>query len=243
MKLTFYQVGDKAPKVVASPRRRQWMEETHQRYAYRCLPLTIANAMGWQILSPCRVMIEWHGGDSQDDLKVYCDYRWRSFVLSHFGHGIVTFAVGYLLRTDPGVGTWVRGAPNQPKDGIVALDGIVETDWLPFPFTMNWRFTRPGLVTFEAGEPICFVTPFRYRELEEAQPEIMPLSANPELQKEHQEWVNERKDFNKKLFAQDEETVKQGWTRYYMQGKRMDGEGGNPLHLTNAALKEPKVNK
>jgi hypothetical protein len=47
------------------------------------------------------------------------------------------------------------------KDGIQPLVGLIETDWLPFPFTMNWIFTRPGTVKFEKGEPFCFITPGR----------------------------------------------------------------------------------
>ena len=35
----------------------------------------------------------------------------------------------------------VRGPTNSPKDGIAALDGIIETDWAHSTFTMNWRFT------------------------------------------------------------------------------------------------------
>src|SRR5262245_59488229 len=69
--------------------------------------------------------------------------------MSHFGNGVLTFPVGYLFRTDPGVAVWARGIPNYAKDGIVALDGVIETDWLCFTFTMNWQCTRPGLVVFE----------------------------------------------------------------------------------------------
>jgi Family of unknown function (DUF6065) len=29
---------------------RAWMDATDQRFAYRCLPLNIANAHGWEIL-------------------------------------------------------------------------------------------------------------------------------------------------------------------------------------------------
>lgn len=29
-----------------APHERAWMDATHQRYAYRCLPLAIANAHG-----------------------------------------------------------------------------------------------------------------------------------------------------------------------------------------------------
>ena len=38
----------------------------------------------------------------------------------------------------------VQGPINRPKDGIAALPGIIETDWSPYSFTMNWMFTRPG---------------------------------------------------------------------------------------------------
>ena len=36
----------------------------------------------------------------------------------------------------------VTGPFNQPKDAIQPLTAIVETDWAPFTFTMNWKFTR-----------------------------------------------------------------------------------------------------
>jgi hypothetical protein len=52
---------------------------------------------------------------------------------------VLSFHPGYLFRTDPEWAVWCRGAPNSHKDGIVALDGLIETDWLPFFFTMNWR--------------------------------------------------------------------------------------------------------
>ena len=33
----------------------------------------------------------------------------------------------------------------RPKDGISALSGVIETDWLLYNFTVNWIFTRPGV--------------------------------------------------------------------------------------------------
>jgi hypothetical protein len=60
-----------------------------------------------------------------------------SLVAPHFGHGVLTFTTGYMFRTSPGWALWARGSPNAFKDRIVPLEGVVETDWLPFPFTMN----------------------------------------------------------------------------------------------------------
>ena len=51
-KLIAYRIHATEQKIVAGRSRRPWMDETHFRYAYRCLPLTIANAMGWEITLP-----------------------------------------------------------------------------------------------------------------------------------------------------------------------------------------------
>ena len=64
-------------------------------------------------------------------------------VSSNFGYGIVTWYLPYLFRTSPGYNLWVRGPVNSPKDGIVPLEGLVETDWAEATFTVNWKITRP----------------------------------------------------------------------------------------------------
>ena len=46
------------------------MDETKASHAYRCLPLTIANAMGWEILLPAKVTATWNGGTETSDLIV-----------------------------------------------------------------------------------------------------------------------------------------------------------------------------
>jgi len=46
MKLTFYALGPHSEMPQAAPPTRRWMDETHDAFAYRCLPLNIANAHG-----------------------------------------------------------------------------------------------------------------------------------------------------------------------------------------------------
>ena len=40
------------PRIVPGRPQRAWMDAFHDRHAYRCLPLTMANTTGWEILSP-----------------------------------------------------------------------------------------------------------------------------------------------------------------------------------------------
>lgn len=243
-RLTCYRMGPLGPRIVPGRAERAWMDATDVRFAYRCLPLTIANAMGWEILTPARVTAEWNGGAGLADLTVEVeDEAWgnQRLASSHFGHGIVTFQTGYLFRTDPGVALWVRGAPNRPKDGIAPLDGVVETDWLPFTFTMNWQFTRPGRVSFEADEPFCFVMPLDHHALDQVEPEIVPLENEPELAAQYQAWRDARNDFNARLARDDPETVRQGWQKWYLRGETATGAGSGPGHIGKLRLATPRI--
>ena len=82
----------------------------------------------------------------------------------------------------PGFDLIAQGPVNRPKDGISPLSEIIETDWAPYTFTMNWAFTRKGVpVHFKAGEPYCHIIPVRRGEIETFEPELRPISEQPEL--------------------------------------------------------------
>jgi hypothetical protein len=99
-----------------------------------------------------------------------------------FGYGVLTFGLPYLFRTPPGWNLWTRGPANLPKPSIAPLEGIVETDWLNFPFTMNWKFTeRLKPVRFQHDEPICMLIPIRRGDAESFRPEIRNLESEPEM--------------------------------------------------------------
>jgi uncharacterized protein DUF6065 len=58
MKLIAHVIDGHHVDIRPAPVEREWMEATSQRFAYRCLPLNIANAYGWEVLcnassSPC----------------------------------------------------------------------------------------------------------------------------------------------------------------------------------------------
>jgi hypothetical protein len=242
-RLTCYQIYETAPRLVAGRSDRAWMDATDKRFAYRCLPLSIANSMGWEILAPSRVVAEWNGGAGLSDISIAVDDRWGDdrLACSHFGHGILTFHTGYLFRTDPGVAIWARGAPNWPKDGVAPLDGVIETDWLAFTFTMNWQFTRPGLIAFEKDEPFCFITPIEYRALDMVEPEIVSMDQDPSLRASFQTWKDARRDFNRRLLECDPDTVKQGWQKWYSRGEDPSGAIVPATHMSKLRVTTPRV--
>ncbi|WP_245261572.1 DUF6065 family protein [Ancylobacter sp. FA202] len=238
--LTSYRLRTDAPALVPARAERAWMDATSQRFAYRCLPLSIANSMGWELLCPITFEAEWDGRDGLDAIAISADSMDIEFhAASHFGFGVLTMFTHYLFRTEPGIGMSVRGCPNLPKDGIHALEGLVETDWLDFPFTMNWKFTRPGTVRFEKDEPFCFLAPVPYRALEAVRPKIVPIEMAADRQEAVRQYGELRGAFNALLNSGDPEAMRQGWQKWYFRGVHPDGKPGNPLHVSKLRLAEP----
>jgi hypothetical protein len=66
-----------------------WMEATNQRFAYRCLPLNIASAYGWEVLCNASFLAMWTGGSGIDAIVIEPEPGTIATAVSHFGHGIL----------------------------------------------------------------------------------------------------------------------------------------------------------
>ncbi|MFZ5912864.1 MAG: DUF6065 family protein [Pseudomonadota bacterium] len=243
MKLLCYRLAPNPPPLQPSSPTRDWMDASPERFAYRCLPLNIANSYGWEILSPASFELAWNGRAEKEAITITAldDYpEIGSLALSHFSMGVVTFHLGYMFRTPPGWDLLATAPMNRPKHGIYALSGIIETDWLPFPFTMNWKMTAPGIVRFEKGEPICTIIPIQHDMLESFRPEMRVLDAEPELKREYEAWTRSRTDFLAGLANQDPETLKQSWQKYYFQGQRLTDNERVATHKSKLRLAAPE---
>ncbi len=245
MKFTCYTVDSQPVEMVPGRPDREWMDAFSERHPYRCLPLVVANTTGWDLLSPVSFTAQWNGGPRKEDIRLDPDgdttkEQLQRWVASHFSGGVFTFHTGYLFRTEPGWDMWVGGPPNHLKDGVQALCGIVETFWLPFPFTMNWHFTRPGFVSFKKGEPFCFITPIPHSAIDAAEPIVKSINDNPELREQYLAWGQSRTNFLDKLHEQDEATVKSGWQRDYFRGRTPEGAEAPSDHINRRRLKAPR---
>jgi LPS sulfotransferase NodH len=225
--------------LVTAPVARDWMDATTNRFAYRCLPMLIANQAGWLVLNTQRLSVIWDGGEGLDALRIEpLAVDSSRHAKSHFGGGILTWTVPYLFRTQPGWNLHVRGPSNWPKDGICALEGIVETDWTEATFTMNWKLTRANHpITFEENEPIAMIVPRRRGELEQVRPEIRDISADPALHEAYRRWTRSRGDFNRDLRRTGSDAQKAGWQRHYMHGRSVEQEPA-PEHQSKLVLRE-----
>jgi Family of unknown function (DUF6065) len=227
MELIACQVSDRSHfNITPASIARNWMDMTSEGVAKRCLPMLIANQSGWFISMNCRVDAVWNGKDGPKDVTIRVhDHSASNFVTAHFGYGIVTFSLPFLFRTAKGYNLLARGPANMPKHGISALEGMVESDWSTATFTMNWKFTTPGLaVTFMPGEPICMIVPQKRGDLELFVPEHKPIADLPEVEAPYAAWAASRAGFIQDIHERKEEVMKAGWQKHYFKGENTTGE-------------------
>ena len=140
-------------------RRREGLGWTKKTHAYQCLPMVVANQWGWQVLCPADVVVTWNGRADKSGLTVEVDPKYAPAIKSQFGVGIVTFTPPWLFRTSPGWDLYAKGPSNRWKTNCVALEGVIETWWLNYTFTFNWKLVEPGVVIFREGESLGQLVP------------------------------------------------------------------------------------
>ena len=115
MELECYPMTARPPDMVPGRQSRAWMDAFASRHPYRCLPLTMANTTGWEILCPVGFTAEWNGGPRQEDIRITPE-RVNSdlshFVTSHFSRGVLTMHPQYMFRSPPGWQMMATGSPN-----------------------------------------------------------------------------------------------------------------------------------
>jgi hypothetical protein len=219
---------------------RAWMRDTGNGFARRCLPLLMADQTGWEVLNPAGFEVRWDGGPQPESLTVTGDVG--ATVSSHFGHGVLTWTLPYLFRTSPGYDLLVRGPANLPKDGVSPLEGLVETDWSPATFTVNWMVTRTGTtLTFARDEPIALLVPQRRHELESFRPAVVDRSEvsaeDAAVTTEYDAWRAGRESFLADLPQREPVNDKDAWQGDYFRGSLGAPPAGSGRHRTRRHLR------
>ena len=175
--------------------KRDWMSESRDNFAYKCLPLNIANQYGWVVLSPVDFTVTKTSGKSPEDISIHIDGAgFDKKFMSYFGESVLTLHLDFVVRTPKNYSLYVRGVPNWQKPGITPLDAVVEADWLPFTFTYNFRIDAPGTYSFIKGEPLFSFFPLERNSAENFTIKESFIEDDAEFFKDFEEFKQHSKD-------------------------------------------------
>ena len=217
------------------------MGQTKDKFAYKCLPLTIANQYGFAVLSPADFTVEWWGGQDPGNVSFNVnskDSEMKNYFHTYFGGGTLTIHLDFIIKTPEGFSTYIRGVPNETKKGIRHLDAIVETDWLTYTFTCNFLFTEPGIHTFKKGEPLFTFFPIERNTVENFEIREISIESNPEFAKDLEVYDQAVSGFF------ESKTEKPKSQNFYRDGVKASGEKVNiKNHITNLIFGKKRSSK
>jgi hypothetical protein len=232
-KLTLVRTHQGSPHIQQASLRRDWMDATYNKHAYRCLPVSMANVSGWEILLPCDVVVKWDGGNSVPTL-ISGEEHDNRMVANCNKIGMVDFQLGWAFNTEEGHHTWITGPPNYFVDGAVPLSAVIPSDWWPDEVQMAWKITEVGKeVVFPKGMPFAFFFVFDSNLMPDLECTVENLWDKPDL-------IESRVKYNeaKMKKMQDEPW---SWMNGIRTGLDADGNRIGPRHDGLVDLQDPEI--
>ncbi|MDA0898405.1 MAG: DUF6065 family protein [Bacteroidetes bacterium] len=240
MKVSLVKTTPQPLEIRQSTVRRQWMDDTYNKHAYRCLPVTEANVSGWEIVLPHDVVFQWDGGTSVPRVleggtvtRSINGHSYEQNIVQQSIVGMATFCLGWVFNTPPGVHTWLTGTPNYVVDGAIPLSASIPSDWWPDEVNMSWIITKEKTpITFPAGSGLAFFNFYEPSLIKETEFEVKNLWDNKELVASRQAYGD----------AKVKKLQEKPWS--WMNGIRtgLDAEGNRigPRHENHATLEVPR---
>lgn len=219
--------------------RRDWMDDTYNKHAYRCLPVSEANTHGWELILPEEVIVQWDGGHTVpyvvsggkhevalENSSYVSDLVMPSVI------GQMSFVTGWSFHTPEDYWTWIGGSPNYFVDGAVPLTAAIPSDWWPDEFNMNWKITKVGEpVVFPKGMPFMFFNFYKRSLLSEVEFELTNVWDMPNV-------LDERSRYgDAKMKKVTEEPWK--WMNGIRTGLNEKGDRIGPKYEGSLKLEDP----
>jgi hypothetical protein len=193
-KVTLTKTHQNPPEIKQSRLKRDWMDGTYNKHAYKCMPMSAANVNGWELILQQDVVVEWDGSNTPPKVLEGEFLNGRPIVIPSI-IGIISFATGWVINTEDGYDTWVTGSPNYFIDGAAPLSATIPSHWWPDEFNMNWKITKINEpIIFKAGEPFMFFNVYPNNLMKNVSFDIKNLWDKPELMQSRQSYGDAKMD-------------------------------------------------
>lgn len=207
--------------------KRDWMELTDGRHAYKCFPVTLANSVGLSIAFTEDIEFVWDGvlSSSPDHVKII---RAPEHVCTTArGNATISFNCDFIFRTDEDMSVISIVPPNSFIDGAMPFTSVISTSFHNETFPIAWRITRPNHnIVIPAGTPIATFIPLSLKGLSEIEFNMYDRPYDPDEGKKNDE----------KIAAWTKKQKEEGFTNFYRDavdynGNKLGDHEVKGLHL------------
>lgn len=206
MNISVYKHRNHPVKIQQTPIQREWMDNTVDKHAYKCFPVSSVNTFGWSISFTEDIEFIWDGISDTTPDHVNVLKQPQGVCSTNRGNATISFYTGLFFETDQETSILSIVPPNYFIDGAMPFTSIMSTSFYDDALPVAWKITRPNeKIVISAGTPIITIIPISVGRLSET-----------ELNIYDKEFTQEKADETKKRNEEWERITKAGgFTNFY----------------------------
>ena len=152
--------------------KRDWMDLTSEKHAYRCFPVTQANVVGWNLSCKEDIVFFWDGINDQTDQHVKITSPEGSY--AGRGQSSISLDTSLIFRTDPDVSILTINPVNYFNEDFEAMSNLISTSFYDNPLPLALKAKKANQeVVIKAGTPIATIIPISLTNLNNTTIEIV----------------------------------------------------------------------
>jgi hypothetical protein len=207
--------------------KRDWMDDTWEKHAYKCFPVSLANTLGWTVSYPEDISFIWDGNpdSSPDHVKILSGEK---YVYNGRANATISFFTGLTFKGNENVSLLLMPVPNQFIDGVQGFTNIVSTSVLSSELPYAWRITKANeVITIPANTPIVSIVPISLSAVQDFEMNLYDANFD-------QSHYDEIAEYGK---ASQEKSKTGDWTNFYRDAVNHKGEPKGNHELKSLKLK------
>jgi hypothetical protein len=171
--------------------KRDWMDVTSEKHAYRCFPVTQANVVGWNISCTQDIVFTWDGINDQTDQHITLTSPEGSY--AGRGQSTVSLNTSLVFRTDPDVSILTINPVNYFNEDFETLSNLISTSFYDNPLPLAIKAKKANVETvIKAGTPIATIIPISLTHLNNTSIEINNYTDEGQWTDWYRDAVNEK---------------------------------------------------
>jgi hypothetical protein len=195
--------------------KRDWMDATSEKHAYRCFPVTQANVIGWNISCLDDISFIWNGINDQsgDNVKIL---QGENTCYTGRGQSSISFNTGLHFKTTQDFSLFTINPVNYFSEDFETMSSLISISFFdnPLPLSIKARSANKE-VLIKAGTPLATIIPISLSTLNNSSIEIS----------EYQDPDRKKEKANKAYGEAAQEINKAGqWTDWYRNAVNEKGE-------------------
>ena len=146
--------------------KRDWMDATPEKHAYRCFPVTQANMIGWSLSCTEDIEFIWNGitDTSSENIDIL---NGKDFLYTGRGQATVSFMSGLIFKTEQDVSLLIVNPVNYFSPDFETMSSLITTSWYDkdLPIAIKAKVANKKII-IKAGQPIATIIPISLTSLD-----------------------------------------------------------------------------